>query len=190
MRSAFNKFTFIFFLQILLATLSVSFCHAQVLKSHTATVSFYSKAPIENIEASNSSAQSILNTDQQTIAFIIPIRGFRFKKPLMQEHFNEKYLQSDKYPKATYSGKINGAVTFNADGKYEVTSTGKMTIHGVEKEVTHPGTIIVNKDEVHLESTFKIAVKDYNIEIPRLMFRNIADTVLVTVKVFYKPYVK
>jgi hypothetical protein len=161
-----------------------------VFKAVSGEASFFSEAPLENIEAHSKGVNSFLNTSTQEVAFIISIRGFRFAKSLMQEHFNEKYMESDKYPNATFKGKINGDVDLTKDGTYPVTSTGKLSIHGVEKEVTHSGTLVVSKKEITLTSEFNCAVKDYNISIPKLLFQNIADTVLVKINVTYTPYQK
>ncbi len=153
-------------------------------------VSFFSEALLENIEAHSTGVNSFLNVSTKEVAFIIPIRGFKFAKSLMQEHFNEKFMESDKYPNATFSGKINEAVEFSKDGTYTTTSIGKLKIHGVEKEVTLSGTLVVIKKEIKLSSEFYVAIKDYNITIPKLLFQNIADTVLVKMNVNYIPYQK
>jgi hypothetical protein len=166
-------------------------CQAQsIFTCKEGKVSFFSEAPMENIEAHSTSVNSFLNTSTKEVAFIISIRGFRFAKSLMQEHFNEKYLESDKYPNATFKGKINEEVDFTKDGIYLVTSTGKMNIHGVEKQITHTGKLTVKKNEINLVSDFDVAIKDYNITIPKLLFQNIADTVRVKMDVNYIPYQK
>src|SRR5690242_744137 len=124
----------------LILLFTAAFCKAQVYTAKSGSASFYSEAPLENIEANSSSVQSILNTTTKSVAFIISIRSFQFKKDLMQEHFNEKYMESDKFPNATYSGKINEDLDLSKDGTYDVTSTGKITMHGQEKQITVPGT--------------------------------------------------
>jgi len=145
---------------------------------------------MENIDATSNSIQSILNTSTKSVAFIISIRSFQFIEDLMQEHFNEKYMESDKFPNATFSGKINEDLDLSKDGTYNVTSTGKMAMHGQEKEITVPGTFTVKGDDISLESDFQLVVKDFKIEIPQLLFQNIADTVDVKVNVGYQPYKK
>ena len=166
-------------------------CTAQsVYSCKEGHVSFFSEAPLENIEAHSRGVNSFLNIATKEVAFIISIRGFKFQKALMQEHFNEKYMESDKYPNASYKGKINEDIDFTKDGTYPVTSTGKMTIHGVEKEITHTGVLTVKKKEINLKSEFHVAIKDYNITIPKLLFQNIADTVLVKMEANYIPYQK
>ena len=175
---------------LLLLLLSAAFCQAQVYTAKSGTAAFYSEAPLENIEATSSSVQSILNTSTKSVAFIISIRSFQFKKDLMKEHFNEKYLESDKFPNATYSGKINEDLDLGKDGTYNVTSSGKIAMHGQEKEITVPGTFTVKNGEATLESNFPLAVADFKIEIPQLLFQNIADTVAVKLNVSYQPYKK
>jgi hypothetical protein len=124
------------------------------------------------------------------VAFIISIRSFQFKKDLMREHFNEKYMESDKFPNATYSGKINEDIDLSKDGTYNVTSSGKIAMHGQEKEISVPGIFTVKNGEASLQSSFPLAVADFKIEIPQLLFQNIADTVAVKVNVNYMPYKK
>jgi hypothetical protein len=175
---------------VLLLLLSAAFCKAQVYTAKSGTASFYSAAPMENIEAVSNSIQSILNTSTKSVAFIISIRSFQFKKDLMKEHFNEKYMESDKFPNATYSGKINEDIDLSKDGTFSVTSTGKIAMHGQEKEITVPGTFTVKNGEATLESNFQLAVADFKIEIPQLLFQNIADTVAVKLNISYQPYKK
>jgi hypothetical protein len=153
-------------------------------------ISFYSESPLENIDAHNKSIHSILNTSTREIAFLVPIRKFEFKKALMQEHFNEKYMESDTYPMSTFKGKINENVDFTKDGETAVTATGKLTIHGVEKDVTIPGKLIIKSGEISIESDFNVLVKDYNITIPQLVFQNIAESIAVKVRISYTPYKK
>jgi len=163
---------------------------AQVYTAKSGSATFFSAAPLENIDATSTSVQSILNTDAKTVAFIISIRSFQFKKDLMQEHFNEKYIESDKYPNATYSGKINEDLDLSKDGTYNVTSTGKLALHGQEKEITAPGTFTVKNGEATLQSEFPLLVKDFKIEIPQLLFQNISDTIDVKINVTYQPFKK
>lgn len=177
-------------LLVIPAAFAFLFSSAQVYTAKSGTATFFSKAPLENIEGKSSSIQSILNTSTKSVAFIISIRSFQFEKDLMQEHFNEKYMESDKYPNATYSGKINEDVDFTRDGTYNVSSTGKIAMHGQEKEITVPGVFTIKNGEATLQSDFPLSVKDFKIEIPQLLFQNIADTVSVNVNVVYQPYKK
>ena len=187
MKLKISKFPAGLLLFLLMASTTIS---AQLYKQKSGSATFFSAAPLEDITATSNGVQSILNTADKTVAFIISIRGFKFEKDLMQEHFNEKYLESDKYPNATYQGKINETIDLSKDGTYTATSSGKITIHGVEKAITAPGNFTVKNGEITLESKFPLAVDDFKIEIPRLLGENIADTVAVTLNVTYQPYKK
>jgi hypothetical protein len=156
----------------------------------TGEASFYSKAPLENIEAFNRNTTSILNTANGEIAFTVPIKAFRFEKELMQEHFNEKYMESDKYPLATFKGKINEKVDYTKNGVYKVTTTGKLSIHGVEKDRTEKGTLTVKDGNITIDAEMKVTLNDFNITIPKLVFENIAETVDVKIHAPYVPFKK
>lgn len=151
---------------------------------------FFSKAPIEDIDAHSQQLSSFINTSNNEIAFVIPIRSFHFKKALMEEHFNEKYIDSDKYPNATYKGKINEKIDFTKDGSYRVTSTGKFTIHGVEKQRTDTATLVILANQFTLSGSFDVSLKDHHIEIPTLLFKNIAEIIKVNFNAIYSPYQK
>ncbi|TCS90204.1 YceI-like domain-containing protein [Anseongella ginsenosidimutans] len=159
---------------------------AQVYQSYKSETSFFSKAPLEDIAARNDGGASVLNLGNAEIVFLIPIRGFQFRKSLMQEHFNENYLESDKYPTATFKGKILGFEP-SRQGKQEVQAKGILSIHGVEKPVKAAGTLEKKGEELLLESSFRVALKDHGITIPRLVVRNIAEIVDVKLEYHYKP---
>jgi len=152
-------------------------------------IAFYSKTPLEDIEAHNNAAISVLDKTTGQMEFSVLMKGFEFAKALMQEHFNEKYVESDKYPKATFKGKINdiSKVNFGKDGKYPVSISGKLTLHGETKDVNTNGTITVQGGSISGNSEFTVAVADYKISIPGLMAEKIAKTVKVTVNCNYEP---
>ena len=108
----------------------------------------------------------------------------------MQEHFNENYMESAKYPNAKFSGKINEKVDYTKNGEYKVTCTGTLTIHGVAQPTTISGTLKINEGKVHLDSKFAVKLKDFKIEVPKLVFQNIAESIDVTMTATYSPYVK
>jgi len=151
---------------ILLVAIAVSLTsQAQKYFTNSGKVSFFSKAAIENIEAHTNQAFALMNTTTGGIAYKIIIRSFEFDKALMQEHFNEEYMESVKFPNATFEGKITNlsAVDFKKDGTYKVTVKGKLTVHGVTKEVEIPGDIKVEKGKIVNQSTFKIKLADYGV---------------------------
>lgn len=157
---------------------------AQKFVAEKGVITFFSDAPIEDILATNAKAISIFNVQSGEIAFSVPIHEFQFAKKLMQEHFNEKYMESEKYPKAVFSGKI---LNLNTDQTtiQQVKANGKLTIHGVTHDVEFDGTVLMN-DKITMKSKFNVKLADYNIKIPQLVFQNIAEEVEVTVDITYK----
>ena len=181
--------TKIFLFVILQCCFSAVFCQT-VFISDNGEVTFYSYAILEDIKASSKSVNSIINTVNNEIAFMIPMRSFQFAKPLMQEHFNEKYIESDKYPQASYKGVINEKMDYSKTGTYPVTTKGLLTIHGVEKEINEKGELTIEDGSLILSTRFFVALQDYKITKPRLMFNNIADTIEVKLKAVYIPFKK
>jgi polyisoprenoid-binding protein YceI len=168
-----------------LGTISAS-TQAQKYSTEKTFVSFYSHATIEDITAENTKAVGAFNSATGDVAFSIPIKEFQFAKSLMQEHFNEKYMDTEKFPKSTFQGKVTG-YDANASGMQNVKSNGKLTIHGETKEVEIPGTIEKQGDKLIMKSKFIVKLEDYKIAIPQLMWQNIAEQVEVTVDFSLKP---
>lgn len=160
--------------------------YSQKYTAEKSTVIFFSDALLEDITAENKKSTSIFNADNGDIAFSIPMKEFRFKKSLMQEHFNEKYVESEQFPKSTFAGKIVGFKP-NVSGAQQVQAQGKLTIHGVTKDIDVPGTIEVQGKKLLMKSKFMVKVADYDIKIPQMVFQNIAEEVEVTLDFTYKP---
>ncbi len=148
--------------------------------------SFFSHATIEDIAAKNEKVAAIFNAATGDVAFSIPIKEFVFAKSLMQEHFNEKYMESDKYPKSTFQGKVTG-FDLNVNQIQQAIAKGKLTIHGQTKDVEVPGTIEKQGDRLLFKAKFIAKLEDYKIAIPQLMWQNIAEQVEVTVDFVFKP---
>ena len=158
-----------------------------IYKATSGEISFFSEAPMENIEAHNTQVKALINTDKKEIAFIVPVIGFKFKKALMEEHFNENYMESDKYKTAQFTGVIDGDVNFKKDGTYPATGKGKLNIHGVEQEREFTGELKVDGDKVMLSCDFKVKLEDHKIEIPKMVIKNIAEEVDVKVMATFEP---
>ncbi|WP_422362234.1 YceI family protein [Reichenbachiella sp.] len=158
---------------------------AQKYVSDQSRVYFYSSAPVEDIEAVNKQSKSAMDLSNGGFAFSIPSNQFQFKKSLMQEHFNENYMESEKYPKATFTGKVKDWESF--EGERQVVASGDLTIHGVTKNVDIPAQLTILQNELIVDSVFPVALAEYKIKIPKALFYNIADTVEVTVHFEYKP---
>ena len=146
-----------------------------------AKITFFSSTPIEDIKASADNAAAVLIGRTREIVFQVNIKSFEFEKRLMQEHFNENYMESDKYPYGKFKGKINQEIDFSKDGEYNVTSTGILSIHGVDKQRTIPGKLKISNGQVQLTSSFDVACADHRIKIPTLVITKIAEVINVKV---------
>jgi polyisoprenoid-binding protein YceI len=163
-----------------------SISHAQVYITTTARVEFFSEAPLENISAVNSNAASLINTGTDSVFVRMKNTGFVFKNALMQEHFNENYMESTKYPFDSFKGKIIEDIDYAKDGTYPVSAVGKLTIHGVDRQETIKGTLIIKSGTIRLNSEFNVHTSDFKIEIPKLLFEKIAEEIKVTLSADYK----
>lgn len=153
--------------------------------TRTGHIAFYSETPMENIEADNRKVTCVLDATSGAMEFAALIKAFEFDKALMQEHFNENYMESNTYPKATFKGKMAGASAddLKKPGTYPVTVEGDLTIHGVTKAVKHPGTLTVQKDgTVKAVSDFIVKPEDHAIKIPGVVRKNIAEEITVKVR--------
>lgn len=131
-------------------------------------ITFYSKTSMENIDATNSRVASVLEVETGKLEFSVLISAFEFEKALMQEHFNEDYMESKKFPKATFKGAITNMkdVDLKKDGSYAVTITGELLLHGVTKTITEKATILVKGGKISATCDFNVTVKDYQIKAP------------------------
>ncbi len=154
------------------------------------SISFFSAAPLENIQAENKTSTPVYNTGTGDIQIRVSMEAFKFPKATMEEHFNENYVESDKFPYCTFKGKVDNQIDLSKDGEHKVTVTGTMELHGVTKNVTIEGTITKSGDEIRFYSKFKIKVADYNIKVPSMYIQNIAEVVDVTIKSTLEPYKK
>jgi hypothetical protein len=158
----------------------------------TGSISFFSKAPLEDIEAHNKKVTCILDQSNGQLEFSVLMKAFQFEKALMQEHFNENYIESDKHPKATFSGQISNAdkVNFAKDGVYPVKVSGDLNIKGVTKPVTADGTISIKGGKVFAKSEFNILLSDYNVSIPAVNKDNISNSIKISVDLALEPLKK
>ncbi len=166
-----------------IALFSIANSSAQTLyKASNASVSFFSKTPIEDIDGKSETATTLINLETKDIAFVIQNISFIFPNKLMQEHFNEKYMESEKYPMSSFRGNVQENIDLKVAGVYQVTVKGKLTIHGIIQERTITGTITVKEGSILLESNFIVKNSDHKIEIPSLVATKIADELDVKVK--------
>jgi hypothetical protein len=176
-----------------LLVLTVSFSQAQEKYfTRTGHISFFSKAPLEDIEAHNKQATSILNVSNGELVFSVLMKGFEFEKALMQEHFNETYMESEKFPKAAFKGKIDNFsdIDFTKDGEYDVKVSGDLEIHGVSKPYTAGGTLVIKGKSIKADSKFNVKASEHGVKIPSGKADNISNSLEITVDMNYEPYGK
>lgn len=166
-----------------IALLASTSTFAQKYFSREGHVNFFSDTKMEDIKADNKKATVVLDAATGAVELSLLIKSFEFEKALMQEHFNENYMESDTYPKASFKGKIDNlaAVNFKKDGTYNTTVTGDLTMHGVTKKTTINVTIKVAGGKISANSKFQVVPEDYKITIPNTVRDNIASKIDVTV---------
>ena len=166
---------------LIVLTVSLAFSGlAQQFAVEKSTIVFFSDAPLEDIKATNTKSLALLDVDKAEVAFEVPIKDFEFEKDLMKQHFNEKYMDTEKYPKSQFSGKLIG-FDKTKSGEQKVTAQGKLLIHGVTKTVSIPGTIeLKSGGDAIIKTKFIVKLADYKIKIPQIVWQNIAEEVEVT----------
>ena len=163
--------------------LNLALANVQLYTTRNGFIGFYSKTPLEDIKAENKQVYSVIDTGKKMLAFNLLVKGFSFTKKLMQDHFNENYIESDKYPNARFSGNYTGDVDPLKNGVYKVEVQGDLTLHGVTKALNVPATIEVKDGKLLGVSDFKLTPQDYNIKIPSLVREKIAEQIDVHVSI-------
>lgn len=159
--------------------------------TRTGNIQFFSKTPLEDIKANNKKVYSTLNTETGALQFLVQIKQFEFKYSAMRDHFNEaEYMDSKKYPVSEFKGKITNlsSIDFKRNGIYSATVDGELTMHGVTQPVRAAANITINEGQVVGATTFSIRLEDYQIKVPKIVFKKIAEVVEVTVNSTYLPY--
>ena len=161
----------------------------QKFMTKTGYIGFFSHTSMEDIKGDNNQVASVLDSSTGDLVFQVLMKSFHFDRALLEEHFNENYAESDKFPKSTFTGKITNiaSVNFTKTGTYDVTVDGDLTIHGTTKKVSSKGTIEVVDGGVNANSKFNINPEDYGIAIPGLVRDKIAKDLEVTVTIKYAP---
>jgi len=176
-------FLFVFFLNIIIAL------NAQKFITKNGYIGFYSHTSMEEIKGDNNQVVGILDTSTGEMVFQALIKSFHFDRALMEEHFNENYMESDKFPKSVFKGKISNlsSVDFTKPGTYDVTVDGDLTIHDVTNKISAKGSIEVVNGGINASSKFKIVPEDYKITIPGVVRDKIDKNLEVTVTMKYTP---
>jgi hypothetical protein len=145
-------------------------------------ISFKSEAPLELITASSREVRGVIDTNKNNFAFSVPVKSFQgFNSPLQKEHFNENYMESDKFPTATFSGKIIESVDYTQDGNHTIRAKGILTVHGVEQERIIKSDIIIKNGIIQLQSNFIVLLEEHNIKIPKIVFQKISPEIQVEI---------
>ncbi len=167
---------------LLMAVTLSGFAQAKYF-TRNGNISFFSSTPVEDIKADNFNATAVLDSKTGAFEFSVLMKSFNFKKALMQEHFNENYVESSKFPKSVFKGSIENIsdVDFSKDGEYPVTVSGEITLHGVTKQITTPGVLTVSGEKINSNAVFKLSPEDFDIEIPSVVRDKIANEIEVTV---------
>lgn len=144
----------------------------------------------ERVEGVNRTVTCVLDTKTGNLQFAVPMKGFEFEKALMQEHFNENYVESNKFPKAEFKGAVinNNEIKYTTDGIYNARVSGKLTIHGITKDVQTEGKLVVKGDKINTEAAFKVLLADYNISIPGLVADKVSKTAVVSISCSLEPF--
>jgi polyisoprenoid-binding protein YceI len=171
------------FLMLLLAAIRPSAAYAQLYSTRSGFVGFYSKTPLEDVRGENGQVYAVIDAGKKNLAFAALLKGFIFPKELMQEHFNENYVESDKYPKATFSGAYTGDVPLDKDGVYKVTVKGGLTLHNVTRTVETQATLEVRAGHLLGVAEFRVKPEDFNISIPSIVRDKIDKEITVKVNI-------
>jgi hypothetical protein len=179
-----KRLSMFFFLLSVALTLN-----AQKYMTKNGYIGFFSHTPMEDIKADNNQVAAVLDISTGDMVFQALVKSFHFDRALMEEHFNENYMESDKFPKSSFKGKITNlaAVNFSKNGTYDVTVEGDLTIHDVTNKISTKGTVEVVTGGINATSKFNIVPEDYKIAIPGVVREKINKNLEVTVTMKYTP---
>ncbi|HTK20368.1 MAG TPA: YceI family protein [Mucilaginibacter sp.] len=173
---------------ILFTLLNITKTAQDLYTCKNAHIALFSKALIEDIKAETSAGVSVFNATSGELDFSVPISTFQFEKAFMQQHFNSDYMESDKYPRAIFKGKIQEHIDIAREGSYPVNVSGDLSIHGITQKRTIQGTVTIKNGVVSMASEFMVKCADHHIDIPQILFYHIAESIKVTVLATYNPY--
>ena len=173
----------VFFISFLLSSVFAK----ELYLTRSGNIDFFSSTPIEDIKAINKQVSCVLDINNAQFAFQVPIKAFTFKNAMMQEHFNESYLESDVYPKAVFKGKVLGwnNIELSKDS-LEVFIEGDLTMHGETNQIKQSGAMLLSSGSIRGECVFNVNLVDYNVKVPKIVRENIAEIIKVNVSVELK----
>lgn len=153
---------------------------SQVYVGEKTKITFFSETKMENIDATNTVAKPVFSVGNGVFVAQVQHSAFVFKSAFMQEHYNENYMESEKFPFATFKGKIKETIDYTKDGVNNVTMEGTLDMHGVSLPRTITGTITVKGGSITMDSKFDVKVADHKIKVPSLYVEKIAENIQVT----------
>lgn len=161
---------------------------AQLYQTNNGKISFKSDAPLEIIKASSEEMMGLLDIDKKNFSLKVNVHSFQgFNSPLQREHFNENYMESDKYPVASFTGKIIEDVDLSTDGTYELRTKGMLTMHNVSQERIIKAEVTVKEKIITVHSNFTVLLSDHNIPIPKVVYQKLANEIKVEVNATFEP---
>ena len=166
-----------------LATVLPAVAYSQSYNTRSGFIGFYSKTALEDIRGENNQVYVIIDASKKNLAFAALLKGFIFPKELMQVHFNENYVESDKYPKTTFSGSYTGDVSLDKDGVYKIIVKGNLTLHNVTRNIETPATLEVKAGHLLGVAEFKLKPEDFNIGIPSIVRDKIDKEITVKINI-------
>jgi polyisoprenoid-binding protein YceI len=173
---------------VLLSLLNINHSGQDLYTCKNARITIFSGALIEDIKAVTSAGVSVYNATTGELDFSVSISTFQFEKAFMQQHFNSDYMESDKYPKAIFKGKIQEHIDITKEGSYGVTAAGELTVHGITQKRTIQGSLTVKNGSISMASEFMVKCADHHIDIPQILFYHIAENIKINVSAIYNPY--
>lgn len=172
----------------LLILSAFAFQQETIYSGKEGTVKFESNAPLEVIIANSKQLTGLINTEKRTFVFKVKTSSFQgFKNSMQEEHFNESYMESDKFPTSEFKGKIIEETDFRVPGTYQVRVKGLLTVHGVEKERIIKAKVTVKNKQISIESDFDVLLADHEIKIPKIVEMKIAETIRVNININMQP---
>lgn len=162
--------------------------NAQKYSATKGEITFTSNAILELIKASSSKVQGVLDTTNGQFAFLVKVQSFEgFNSKLQREHFNEKYMETDKFYDATFTGKLVEDIDFSKDRTYDVNAKGNLVIHGKKQLRTIPGKIIIEKGKIKIDAEFKVLLSDHDIKIPTIISEKVATEIYIKLQIWMAP---
>ncbi len=159
-----------------------------VFLTENGTIQFSSDAPLELIEADSDQLKGAIDTDKRTFAFTVEMTSFQgFNSPLQREHFNEIYMESSRFPKSKFAGKIIEEIDFSKPGTYTIRAKGKLTLHGLTQERIIRCKLVVSASKLEVSADFSVLLAEHDISIPRVVHQKIAEEIKVNVRAVFTP---